>query len=221
MNSQELCLSYWLSSLQSDCRTYRALTQEQNCLWSPDVPGTLLFLPIKWEGALMPCGSGSLFYALSHLLDDDFIPSFLEPTLHTLPPLHPLYTGPKSASHPYPPISILLSCFRWIDDSPFSLYPSIFTSFLKHTVSPFLKTRLKKTHFIPHTRCIFILHLPLLAKLVSKVYTGVSDSILGCSFTSKGFPGDSEGKESARNAGDPGLIPGSGRYPGEGNANPP
>ena len=97
---------------------------------------------------------------------------------------------------------------------------SIFTSFVKHTVSPFLKTRLKKTHFIPHTRCIFILHLPLLAKLVRKVYTGVSDSILGCSFTSKGFPGDSEGKESARNAGDPGLIPGSQRPPGEENGNP-
>ena len=32
-----------------------------------------------------------------------------------------------------------------------------------------------------------------------------------------GFPGGSEGKESACNAGDPGLIPGSGRSPGEGN----
>ena len=85
--------------------------------------------------------------------------------------------------------------------------------------SRFLKTRLKKRHFIPHTRCIFILYLPLLAKLVRKVYTGVSDSILGCSFTCKGFPGDSDGKESACNARDPGLIPGSGRYPGEGNAN--
>ena len=30
------------------------------------------------------------------------------------------------------------------------------------------------------------------------------------------FPGGSEGKESACNAGDPGLIPGSGRSPGEG-----
>ena len=30
-----------------------------------------------------------------------------------------------------------------------------------------------------------------------------------------GFPGDSDGKESARNAGDPGLIPGSGKSPGE------
>ena len=29
-----------------------------------------------------------------------------------------------------------------------------------------------------------------------------------------GFPGDSDGKESACNAGDLGLIPGSGRSPG-------
>ena len=31
-----------------------------------------------------------------------------------------------------------------------------------------------------------------------------------------GFPGGSDGKESAYNAGDLGLIPGSGRSPGEG-----
>ena len=31
-----------------------------------------------------------------------------------------------------------------------------------------------------------------------------------------GFPGSSAGKESACNAGDPSLIPGSGRSPGEG-----
>ena len=35
-----------------------------------------------------------------------------------------------------------------------------------------------------------------------------------------GFPGGSEGKESACNAGNPGSIPGSGRSPGEGNGNP-
>ena len=34
------------------------------------------------------------------------------------------------------------------------------------------------------------------------------------------FPGGSEGKVSAYNAGDLGLIPGSGRSPGEGNSNP-
>jgi len=33
------------------------------------------------------------------------------------------------------------------------------------------------------------------------------------------FPGGSDGKESACNAGDPGLIPQSGRSPGEGNGN--
>ena len=36
-----------------------------------------------------------------------------------------------------------------------------------------------------------------------------------------GFPGGSEGKASAWNAGDPGSIPGSGGFPGEGNGNPP
>ena len=34
------------------------------------------------------------------------------------------------------------------------------------------------------------------------------------------FPGSSAGKESACNAGDPGLIPGSGRSPGGGNGSP-
>ena len=35
-----------------------------------------------------------------------------------------------------------------------------------------------------------------------------------------GFPGGSDGKEPACNAGDPGLIPGSGRSPGEENGYP-
>ena len=34
------------------------------------------------------------------------------------------------------------------------------------------------------------------------------------------FPGSSDGKASAYNAGDLGSIPGSGRSPGEGNGNP-
>ena len=34
------------------------------------------------------------------------------------------------------------------------------------------------------------------------------------------FPGGSNGKASVYNAGDLGLIPGSGRFPGEGNGNP-
>ena len=35
-----------------------------------------------------------------------------------------------------------------------------------------------------------------------------------------GFPGGSDGRESTCNAEDPGLIPGSRRFPGEGNGNP-
>ena len=53
-------------------------------------------------------------------------------------------------------------------------------------------------------------------------------SICGTSFygplhpflLSMGFPGGSEGKASACNAGDPGLIPGLGRSPGEGDGTP-
>ena len=36
----------------------------------------------------------------------------------------------------------------------------------------------------------------------------------------KGFPGGSDGKESTCNSGDLGSIPGSGRFPGEGDGNP-
>ena len=39
-------------------------------------------------------------------------------------------------------------------------------------------------------------------------------------FESIDFPGGSDGKASAYNAGAPGLIPGLGRSPGEGNGNP-
>ena len=38
--------------------------------------------------------------------------------------------------------------------------------------------------------------------------------------TRMGFPGSSDGKASAYNAGDLGSIPGLGRSPGEGNGNP-
>ena len=57
----------------------------------------------------------------------------------------------------------------------------------------------------------------------SKVYyLGWRSSRERAVFTSlvsvKGFPGGSDGKESACSAGDMGSIPGSGRFPGEGNA---
>ena len=42
-----------------------------------------------------------------------------------------------------------------------------------------------------------------------------SDTLHGSKFT-LGFPGDSAGKESTYNVGDPSSIPGLGRSPGEG-----
>ena len=45
-------------------------------------------------------------------------------------------------------------------------------------------------------------------------------SIAGLLYFYMGFPGGSEVKASASNAGGPGSIPGSGRSPGEGNGNP-
>ena len=45
-------------------------------------------------------------------------------------------------------------------------------------------------------------------------------SFLWLSNMNEGFPGGSEVKVSACNAGDLGSIPGSGRSPGEGNGNP-
>ena len=53
-------------------------------------------------------------------------------------------------------------------------------------------------------------------KLVVNTTGVIRDSL--CSPVS--FPGGSEVKMSASNVGDPGSIPGSGRFPGEGNGNP-
>ena len=49
---------------------------------------------------------------------------------------------------------------------------------------------------------------------------GQSTGGQACFSVSLDFPGGSDGKESAYNAGDLGLIPGSGRSPGEGNDYP-
>ena len=46
------------------------------------------------------------------------------------------------------------------------------------------------------------------------------DKVAAAVFERTDFPGDSDGKASVYNVGDPGSIPGSGRSPGEGNGNP-
>ena len=55
-----------------------------------------------------------------------------------------------------------------------------------------------------------------------KTENGINGNSAQCinSICVMGFPGGSDSKESACNAGDPSLIPGSGRFPGEGNGYP-
>ena len=52
-----------------------------------------------------------------------------------------------------------------------------------------------------------------------RVLVQLPSKLRGTFYTSD-FPDGSDGKASAYNAGDPGLIPGSRRSPGEGNGNP-
>ena len=52
------------------------------------------------------------------------------------------------------------------------------------------------------------------------IISGISSEFGDASFRALGFPGDSVVKNLPVNAGDMGLIPGSGRSPGEGNGNP-
>ena len=59
-------------------------------------------------------------------------------------------------------------------------------------------------------------HFTLIANTTNLILAWINGNLMSTS----GFPGGSEVKASARNAGDPGSIPGLGRSPGEGNGNP-
>ena len=60
-------------------------------------------------------------------------------------------------------------------------------------------------------------HHKFLARFLNRELSALS---MGGMTPLKNAPGGSDGEESAYNAGDPGLIPGSGRCPGEGNGYP-
>ena len=61
---------------------------------------------------------------------------------------------------------------------------------------------------------MFLPHCFPVIKNLSQTYAATNTK------TPLNFPGGSDGKVSAYNAGDLGLIPGLGRSPGEGNGNP-
>ena len=59
-------------------------------------------------------------------------------------------------------------------------------------------------------------HFTLIANTTNLILAWINGNLMSTS----GFPGGSEVKASAHNAGDPGSIPGMGRSPGEGNGDP-
>ena len=95
--------------------------------------------------------------------------------------------------------------FQILKDDAVTVLHSICQQIWKNSA---VATRLEKVIFIP---------IPKKgnAKECSNYHT-----IALISHASKDFPGGSDGKASAYNAGDLGSIPGSGRSPGEGNGNP-
>ena len=95
--------------------------------------------------------------------------------------------------------------FRWTCGGESGL-PVLFLHHLR-TVSPFLESCREFGSFkdnLPQFPCL----------------ASCSKTILLFSFLFLDFPGGSDGKASAYNAGDPGSIPGLGRSCGEGNGNP-
>ena len=83
-----------------------------------------------------------------------------------------------------------------------------------------LSERTSQTHSVQHGPSDIILYFPALLcyhllyiNMLNHLYLFLSSKI-------EGFPGGSDGKTSAYNAGDPSSIPGLGRSPGEGNGNP-
>ena len=91
---------------------------------------------------------------------------------------------------------------------PIAIYFSIFISILEHTDIHTLILTHSHTCIVSNTwhgpQCYRICH----SRMTKVVRTFVC------------FPGSSDGKASAYNAGDPGSIPGLERSPGEGNGNP-
>ena len=77
--------------------------------------------------------------------------------------------------------------------------------------------RKRKKHNIRNEKVVKIIYFIF---LIMRTLQKICLSKFGINMNDFGFSGDSDGKESAYNAWDPGSIPGSGRSPGGGNGNP-
>ena len=78
---------------------------------------------------------------------------------------------------------------------------------------------LDTTEWLNWTELIICIRTPGWPSALSMSNTTLKENFCG-SKSQQCFPGSSDGKESTCNAGDPGLIPGSGKSPGERNGNP-
>ena len=107
-----------------------------------------------------------------------------------------------------------LSSSRLGTKLPFTLKEKINTLIISFHF-PFLSTS-KLANFFTESTCFQ--PRPVVLSLISFFWN--LGFIFRASVFLMGFPGSSDGKASAYNAGDPGSIPGSGRSPGEGNSNP-
>ena len=105
--------------------------------------------------------------------------------------------------------------YGWITEMYPWMVKQIAERYLEWMVCLSLSLSLSLTHTHSHTM------INLLNALKSTVYYGIwCICIYTCIRSGMDFPGGSDGKVSAYNAGDLDSIPGSGRSPGEGNGNP-
>ena len=149
-------------------------------------------------------------------------PSRKEDSVQVRHRLHPTPVPPQSrvpvALEPQGPIS-LLTCFFPSSHYHTQLFP-------RRTVSTArsLGEARSPEHLLPTPRTAQAPALWLLYSAGSWHFNCSLLSLTSCpcnlQWFSSGFPGGSDRKESACNAGDPGSIPGSGRFPGEGNGSP-
>ena len=86
-----------------------------------------------------------------------------------------------------------------------------------------LPARVQKKSMVVHT-CVYSLSSLSTPKAMIHFFSKGGDNVFkqnkSCVYGSRGFPDSSVGKESACNAGGPSLIPGSGRYLGDGTGYP-
>ena len=138
-----------------------------------------------------------------------FLPQEYRP-LSWGPPLI-LYTVLWELQFYFSSLEILEDLLLWLESNSVSSYT------LLHFIKLFLLCIYRSVLMSPNSICEpwgfgFLNTLPLTTWSSQNFSKPLSINV--------GFPGGSDGKESACSAGDPGLIPESGRSPGEGNGNP-